>query len=383
MSLKNKLLKIMLSFFRNTDRDKVVEEMKKSEERFRMLFEYAPDGYYLNDMEGNFVDGNRAAENITGYKREELIGKNMLELNLLPEEELLRAAEGLYRNFQGEPSLIDGITLNRKDGSRVALDIRSYPVEIGGKKLALGIARDVTDRMRAENEKKQMEEKVRQLQKMEAVGRLAGGVAHEINNPLAIILGFAQSISKRVADDDPLAIPLKSIEREALRCRALVSDLLAFTRKSTNELVLVDLGELLESTRTLVENHAKLGRIHMDVRYRPGLPQIMADQNHLQQVLVNLATNAIDAMPRGGVLGLEATANGTGVLLKVSDTGEGMSPDVQDHIFEPFFTTKEIGEGTGLGLSLAFEIVQQHGGTIECDSEPGKGTSFTIRLPVG
>jgi signal transduction histidine kinase len=307
------------------EREEAVAELKQSEERFRMIFEYAPDAYYLNDMQGNFVDGNKAAEEIIGYPRSELIGDQPL---------------------------------------------------------VLGIARDITERMRAEKERKEIEEKVRQLQKMEAVGRLAGGVAHEINNPLGVILGFAQSVSRRIPDDDPLSMPLKSIEREALRCKALVSDLLAFSRKSAEEFSPVDPSGLLESTRTLVENQARLGRIEMVVHCDPDLPKIHADVIRLQQVLVNMATNAIDAMPCGGLLSLGAQRNGSAVVVTVGDTGEGMSLEVKEHIFEPFFTTKELGKGTGLGLSLAFEIIGQHGGTIECDSQVGKGTTFTIRLPV-
>jgi PAS domain S-box-containing protein len=364
------------------EREKAVAELKQSEERFRMIFEYAPDAYYLNDMQGNFVDGNKAAEEIIGYPRSELIGKNVFELNLVPESELSKMAEAAVKNMEGRPAEVNGLTVKRKDGSRRLVDIRAYPVQIGDQPLVLGIARDITERMRAEKERKEIEEKVRQLQKMEAVGRLAGGVAHEINNPLGVILGFAQSVSRRIPDDDPLSMPLKSIEREALRCKALVSDLLAFSRKSAEEFSPVDPSGLLESTRTLVENQARLGRIEMVVHCDPDLPKIHADVIRLQQVLVNMATNAIDAMPCGGLLSLGAQRNGSAVVVTVGDTGEGMSLEVKEHIFEPFFTTKELGKGTGLGLSLAFEIIGQHGGTIECDSQVGKGTTFTIRLPV-
>ena len=364
------------------DRDKAEAETKESEERFRMLFELAPDAYYLNDMQGNFVDGNRAAEEITGYKREELVGSNMLELNMLPEEELPRAAECLYRNFQGMPTQIDDITTIRKDGSRVVLDIRAYPVEIGGQKLALGTARDVTERVRAETKRKEMERRVRQLQKMEAVGRLAGGVAHEINNPLGVILGFSQAICKRIGDDDSLSMPLRSIEREALRCKNLVADLLAFSRKSSEDPSPVDVCKIIESTLVLITNQARLNSIEVISECAVNLPEILADFNGLQQVLVNLSTNAIDAMQAGGTLRYEARNSDSSLTIRVTDTGTGMSSEVRERIFEPFFTTKEVGKGTGLGLSLVYEIVKQYGGSIECRSEIGRGSTFTLTFPL-
>jgi PAS domain S-box-containing protein len=356
-------------------------ELKKSEERFRILFEHAPDAYYLNDMEGFFVDGNRAAEELVGYERTELIGKNMLQLNLLAEEELPKAAEGLAQNLQGLPAEISDLVLRRKDGSEVVVDIRAYPVELEGQKMTLGIARDITERKRAERERDTLEEHLRQLQKMEAIGRLAGGVAHEINNPLGVILGFAQSVAKRLEDGDPLEMPLRSIEREALRCKALVKDLLAFSRRSSGVFEPVRITDLLSTTETLLRNQARLQEIEFVTRCEPDLPELLADFNRLQQVLVNLATNAIDAMPQGGTLRIEAGKDNGDMRLIVSDTGLGMADEVRQRIFEPFFTTKEVGKGTGLGLSLVYEIMQQHGGEVHCDSRPGAGTTFTLLFP--
>ena len=228
-----------------------------------------------------------------------------------------------------------------------------------------------------------------QADKMSAVGQLAAGIAHEINNPLCVILGFAQAIAKSVAQGDPLSEPLRAIERESLRCKSLVKDLLTFSRSSqSSERAPSDLNSVVERAWSLVETASpiKTGAIRVEKRLKPGLPALDANQNQIQQIVVNIANNALHAMPSGGVLavrtGESAGADGRCVTLEISDTGVGMSEEVRRKIFEPFYTTKKTGEGTGLGLSLVYEIVQGHGGTISVASRPGKGSTFTVSFPV-
>jgi signal transduction histidine kinase len=228
--------------------------------------------------------------------------------------------------------------------------------------------------------------KLLQSEKMAAVGQLASGVAHEINNPLGIILGFAQSVVKRLKDADPLTMPLKTIEREAMRCKNLVQDLLIFSRASGSApRDDIDLNETVETTLPLLLVQTKMSGIKFIKEPGTGIPRIQANKAQLQQVLINLAGNAIDAMPDGGTLTVTTSLSRklpNHVELRVQDTGSGIPKDIQKNIFEPFFTTKEIGKGTGLGLSLIYEIVRKHGGTIEVESEEGKGAVFTIALPV-
>lgn len=225
-----------------------------------------------------------------------------------------------------------------------------------------------------------------QSAKLAAVGQLAAGIAHEINNPLGIILGFAQSAVKRTKENDVLAMPLKSIEREAMRCKNLVQSLLAFSRRSGREkkqFDRFDFNETILNTLSIIETQAKLKSVEIAKELGP-LEAFRGDINQLQQVLTNLCNNAIDAMPNGGKIMVRTSAakGGRGIILEIEDNGSGIPAGIRDKIFNPFFTTKEIGKGTGLGLSLVFEIVQGHGGTIEVRSAVGSGTTFVIFFPT-
>lgn len=224
-----------------------------------------------------------------------------------------------------------------------------------------------------------------QSEKMSAVGQLAAGVAHEINNPLGVILGFAQAVVRKIQPGEPLEAPLKSIEREALRCKSLVQDLLTFSRNGKAERVPLDVNQAVEGAASLIKTQAKTKNVSVIEKLSAQLPHVLADKNKLQQVLINLSNNALDAMPQGGQLTIcTELLNETPqswVVIKVTDNGAGIAPDILPRIFEPFFTTKPVGKGTGLGLSLVYEIVKSHSGTIDVSSRVGY-TEFIIKLPV-
>ena len=242
------------------------------------------------------------------------------------------------------------------------------------------------ERKRAEKEREEIEGMMRQSEKMSAVGQLAAGVAHEINNPLGIILGFAQAVARRVQPDDPLALPLQSIEKEATRCKNIVQNLLTFSRVSKVEREPLDLNKTVESSLSLISAKAKITGINIKTEMAPHLPRILGNSNQFQQIVINLANNAVDAMEKGGELIIKTKILNEGplswVCLKVTDTGTGIPPDVLSRIFEPFFTTKGVGKGTGLGLSLVHEIVAKHSGTIQVQSCPGC-TEFLVKFPAG
>jgi signal transduction histidine kinase/CheY-like chemotaxis protein len=245
----------------------------------------------------------------------------------------------------------------------------------------LGVATDVTARRQAEEERTALESTLRQSQRLESLGMLAGGVAHDFNNLLTPILGYASFALEGLPRAHPLAADLGAIKTAAERARDLTSQLLAFSRRQVLELQVVDLNREVEKSarmlqRVLPEN------IRFELSLHPDRPRVLADAAQLGQVFVNLAINARDAMPQGGVLRFATRSEGDEVVVRVTDTGVGMTHRVMSRIFEPFFTTKERGRGTGLGLSTVYGIVQQHEGAISVRSELGQGTEFEIRFPL-
>lgn len=238
---------------------------------------------------------------------------------------------------------------------------------------------------RSIHETKGLQETLIQSEKMAAVGQLAAGVAHEINNPLGIILGFAQSLARRVKADDPSSLPVKSIEREALRCKNLVQNLLTFSRDNMFQAQEFDLNEALTNALSIIEAKARVESVEV-VQEFASLPLLLGDKNQIQQVVINLCNNALDAMPHGGKIAVRTrrhAADGKStIVLEVEDSGSGIPAEIRDKVFNPFFTTKDVGKGTGLGLSLVHEIIQKHNGRIELKSVVGRGTIFTITFPV-
>lgn len=226
-----------------------------------------------------------------------------------------------------------------------------------------------------------------QSEKLSAVGQLAGGVAHEINNPLGIILGFAQSIKAEVKPDNPLMGPLSFIEKEAVRCKELVQNLLVFSRSSQLEQHSnIDVTAAVKEALSLITAQSRVKDVELKTDLASGVPPVSANKNQVQQIVINLCNNAMDAMTDKGVLVVRTgrlMRNGAEwATIEVEDTGGGIPKEIQSKIFEPFFTTKDVGKGTGLGLSLVYEIVQKHHGFIEVESDMGKGTKFIVCLPI-
>ena len=243
-----------------------------------------------------------------------------------------------------------------------------------------------TDELKRANEElRSAQKRLVQSEKMSAVGQLAAGVAHEINNPLGIILGFSQAAGQRVRPGDPLEFPLKSIQREAVRCKDLVQNLLTFSRTGSPEFHPISLDQAVEGALGLIQAKARMNSVEIQIGLSGDPSLIMGDRTQLQQIVVNLASNAIDAMPKGGTLQIRTEileeSPHPWICLKVADTGTGIPPEIQSKIFEPFFTTKSVGEGTGLGLSLVYEIVRKHSGTLELNSRPGL-TEFRVKFPI-
>ena len=369
------------------DIKQTIEELKSSEDRLKILFEFAPDAYYLTDLKGYIINGNKAAEELFGYKREELIGNNILKVKLLSVDQIPKAAEILSRNRRGEATGPDEFIMNHKNGNKVSAEISTIPVKIGGQTLVLSIAHNITERKLAEKEKESLHTQLVQSEKMAAVGTLASGIAHEFNNLLQIIIGnvqFAQVTENLDEGKESLDIILNASRRAA----AIIKDLLSFSGKEKSEKEICDVTGLVDSVVSLTKGHFKKQNIKIISRYE-SIPQIRVNRGEIEQVFLNIITNARDAMmPKGGKLEIVVRQDKNNVIVNFKDTGIGIEKKNLSKVLEPFYTTKDSPKGdsmifrTGLGLSVSYGIVKRHGGTIEVESQPGEGTTFTVKLPA-
>lgn len=334
------------------------------------------DSLIVTDLKGTIQTVNEATCRLLGYKKEELAGQ---PLHVVLKDQPA-ALSNLAPSKRNAAPTAENVYIS-KTGKEIAVSFSSAVLqsENGDIQGMVCVAKDIT-------EQKGLEERMNQSSKMAAVGQLAAGVAHELNNPLSVILGFAQLVGQQAKPEDAFYTPLKFIEREAVRCRKLVQDLLTFSRAGKEEKEIVNTKEAVESALSLVIAQSKVKEVEFVKEMDPDLPKIYSNWNQLQQVIINLCNNAVDAMPAGGTLTVTAhKVNRKGkdcVEIQVRDTGEGIPQEIQSRIFEPFFTTKEVGKGTGLGLSLVYEIVQKNGGSVTFNSRPGSGTTFYVYLPV-
>ncbi|MDB4964700.1 MAG: hypothetical protein JWN44_389 [Myxococcales bacterium] len=362
-----------------SERRQAEELLRKSEQRFSQVFRALPMAALLSRMsDKRFLDVNEAWERLTGFSRAEQVGRTSLDLGLWQDiaqrDQLFAAldARGLVRDFTAK--------MRVKSGEVRETLLSVDRIEVGGEDSVLLIAHDVTDLRRLESE-------LRQSQKMEAVGRLAGGLAHDFNNILTAIGGADTLLLELLDIADPMRRYAEQIQRSTRRAAALTQQLLTFTRKQALEPVVLDPNDAVRATADMLQRMIGADvelRVQLDARGR-----VKADPGSLEQVIMNLAINARDAMPSGGKLTLctSDVAGGDGlpardwVLLAVADSGVGMDAHTRAHLFEPFFTTKEQGKGTGLGLSTVYGIVEQCRGHIFVDSEPGRGSEFRVYLP--
>ena len=378
-----------------TERKNIEEQLKDSEKKYRDLFENAIDGIVIADIEtGIILDCNKAIESLVEKTRAELIGQSQKMLHP-PEDE----ADGFSKTFIEHRNKREGQILETQvitsSGERKYVDIKANILELKDRKVLQGIFRNVTERKRIEKEKTILEEQFRQAQKMEAIGRLAGGIAHDFNNLLTLINGNCQLSLLELREGDSLRGNIEEIKAASDRAAELTKQLLAFSRKQILEPQVIDLNQVLQGLDKMIRRI--IGEdVELEVIPVEPIGRVKADPGQIEQVIMNLAVNARDAMPIGGKLTIE-TANvelddayannhiavkpGRYVMLSISDTGVGMTPEVKERVFEPFFTTKERGKGTGLGLSTVYGIVKQSGGNIWVYSEPSKGTTFKIYLP--
>lgn len=368
------------------ERRRAEDELRKNESLLRLLFEHNPLPTWLYDLDTlKFLQVNQAAVQMYGYSVEEF--ESMTILQIRPESQRDRVLNYLEELEAGTEE--HEFWLHRaRDGRIFEVEIISHELEYAGRRVRLVVGQDISER-------RQLETQLRQSQKMEAVGRLAGGVAHDFNNLLMVIKGHTELLLNALAPSEQIARKIEQIDRSADRATALTRQLLAFSRMQVLQPQVMNVNSIVEEMGKLLPR--MIGEdIELIIRIDKSLGTIRADASQMEQVIMNLAVNARDAMSNGGKLVIE-TANadldhgfmlshplmkpGPYIQLVVSDTGIGMDAETQAHIFEPFFTTKEKGKGTGLGLATVYGIVKQSGGFIWVYSELGKGTSFKIYLP--
>jgi PAS domain S-box-containing protein len=366
-------------------------ELRASEERFRRLVEGAGDAFFVVSRRGEIVDASERACRGLGYERAELLGKPMSSFEVgIGREELTAVVERACSRSPGEgASTIMGVH-RRRDGSSFPVEVRLTTVQpaAGGEAVVLALARDVSER-------RLLEAQLHQAQKMESIGRLAGGVAHDFNNMLSAILGYADLLQAELPEAGGYRESVQEIIAAGESAARLTKQLLAFSRRHALKKERVRLGDVVKDAARMLERIIG-DDVHVLLRASPECV-IEADPVQIEQIVLNLAVNARDAMPQGGELridvadatraDLEAERGriplGDYVLLSVTDTGTGMTPEVLEHVFEPFFTTKEPGKGTGLGLATVYGIVRQHGGSIAVSSQVGQGTTFRVLFPRG
>lgn len=380
------------------ERHRAEQALQINEKRFRALIENSSDVVALLNAEGTIRYQSPSVQRVLGYRPDEMIGRNafeflhpdehadaqadfqqMIEQPQLPTTSLVR-----YRCHDGSWRWLEVTATNQLDAPDIAAIVVNY--------------RDITERKQAEEEQARLEAQLRQSQKMESIGRLAGGVAHDFNNLLTVMSGYTHIAKSRLREGDPLLNILTQIQRANERAAALTHQLLAFGRKQMLAPTTIDLNALTTNLYKMFER--LIGEdIILQTTLDPALWTIVADAGQIEQVIINLVVNARDAMPTGGQLTIETSnlqldasslraypqleiSAGAYVVLVVSDTGHGMDEKVKARVFEPFFTTKEPGKGTGLGLATVYGIIKQSGGDVIVESQCGEGTIFKIYLPA-
>jgi len=360
-----------------TERKSAEEALREANNTLRAVIRTSPLAIYAVDLDGRVKNWNAAAHRMLGWQEWELLGEPLPHM-LDTETERFQA----YLEQQSLTGIADTPFETRcktRDGRILDANIWTAGLRDG-----FGALRGAVHMMADVTERKRLEEQLHHSLKMEAMGRLAGGVAHDFNNLLMIIEGYLQILLDEVRPGDPLRADLEEVLKAAQRAADLTKQLLAFSRRQIVQPKLVDLNSLIRNLERMLKRI--IGEdIELVTRLEPGLKDVFADPGQIEQVVVNLTVNARDAMPGGGRLVIETSSvhlDGEYVMLAVADNGIGIEPNVRPHLFEPFFTTKERGKGTGLGLSTSYGIIKQNGGDIQVESEPGKGSTFSVYFPV-
>ena len=381
-----KIIGAVVTFSDITERKQAEVSLKQSELKYKNIIRTAQDGFWYVDTDGRFLDVNDAACKMLGYERGELLKMKISDIEAIEDKADVIRHIAKMRDAGGDRFETKH---KRKDGTIVEVEVTTTFIKDADNERIFVFARDITER-------KRLEEQLLQAQKMESIGQLAGGVAHDFNNLLTAIIGYGKLLETGVSQDNLLLAYVTQILNSAKRAANLTRDLLAFSRKQMINPKPVNVNNIINSMKSFLPRI--IGEdIEVSLLLTSKDLSVMADSNQIEQVLMNLVSNARDAMPDGGSLTIRTeyrevdnefikkhgyVSTGAYALISVKDTGQGMDKETKERIFDPFFTTKEVGKGTGLGLSMAYGMIRQHNGYIDVQSELGKGTTFNIYLPL-
>ena len=367
-------IRVLASVVDIGERKRADRMLQKERDFIDAVLETAGALVVVLDREGRIQRFNRACEQTTGYSSEEVIGRCVWDLFLIPEE--VAGEKAVFERLRGGEPRNNQNDWKRKDGGlrRISWSNTVLTGPNGKADYIVAAGLDVTDL-------KHTQAQLRKTEQIAELGTLASGMAHEIGTPMNVILGRAEYLLQRTTDEG-MKKGLATIVTQVERITKVMNQLLAFARRKAPERRATDLAEIVDESLEMFEERIAQSRITVTKTVEPSLPPVWADRDQLIQVLVNLVTNSIHAMPEGGRLGLSLAREGSQLCLCLSDTGHGMPEEVRSKVFEPFFTTKDFGKGTGLGLTVVKGLIDEHGGTIAIESIVGKGTTFCIRLPL-
>jgi two-component system NtrC family sensor kinase len=368
-----------------SDRKRMERDLKEANEFLMNLIESSIDGIIATDMKGNILIFNKGAENILGYKAEEVVGKMNIRSIYPPgvAKEVMEKLRSL--DFGGMGRLTSFPIFHRKkDGELIEGDLSASIVfnEEGKEIASVGIFKDLRERLKVERELQKTREALLQSEKLAAMGRLTSQIAHELNNPIYGIMNTLELLKTEIPPESKRRRILELSLSEIRRLSEMLKNMLSFSKPEEEKRRPIGLNELLEGILTMMEKQMKEASVKVVTDFNRDIPEVMASTNQMRQVFLNMFKNAKEAMPKGGTLSVNTLRENDTVLVQIQDTGVGIPEEIQNRIFEAFFTTKQKVKGVGLGLSVCYGIIKDHGGDIGVKSEEGRGTTFTITLPV-
>ncbi len=368
-----------------SDRKRMEKELREANEFLMNLIESSVDGIIVTNMKGDILIFNRGAENLLGYQAEEVVGKMNIRSIYAPgvAKEVMEKLNS--QDYGGVGKLTSfPISHRRKDGEMIEGDLSASIIyDDRGKEIAsIGIFKDLRERLRIERELQKMQEALLQSEKLAAMGRLTSQIAHELNNPIYGIMNTLELLKTEIPPESKRRRILELSLSEIQRLSEMLRNMLSFSKPEEEKRRPINIGDLIEGILMVMEKQMKEFNIRVETSFDPDIPEIMASTNQMRQVMLNLFKNAKEAMPKGGTLFVRTSREGNRVLIRIRDTGTGIPEDIRDKIFDAFFTTKQKVKGVGLGLSVCYGIIKDHGGDIKVESEEGKGTTFALSLPM-